>query len=117
VLVASATATLEVALLERPMIIMYRSSPITFFIAERLVDVPWLGMPNLIAGRSIVPELLQREVRAERIYEEADALLSDPARARAMEADLAAVRAALGARGAAERAADLALELLAKAAS
>jgi len=112
VLVASGTATLEVALLERPMVIMYRSSPITFFIAERLVGVPWLGMPNLIAGREIVPELLQRDVRADEIARVAGAILADPERARTMRADLAAVHAALGAPGAADRAADLALGLL-----
>jgi lipid-A-disaccharide synthase len=112
VLVASGTATLEVALLERPMVIMYRSSPITFFIAERLVGVPWLGMPNLIAGREIVPELLQRDARAERIALEAEAILTSPARAQAIRTDLVALRAALGSGGAAERAADLALELL-----
>ena len=112
VLVASGTATLEVALLERPMVIMYRSSPITFFIAERLVGVPWLGMPNLIAGREIVPELLQRDARAERIALEAEAILTSPARAQAIRTDLAALRAALGSGGAAERAADLALGLL-----
>ena len=112
VLVASGTATLEVALLERPMVIMYRSSPITFFIAERLVGVPWLGMPNLIAGREIVPELLQRDVCADEIVRVAGAILADPERARTMRADLAAVHAALGAPGAADRAADLALGLL-----
>jgi len=112
VLVASGTATLEVALLERPMVIMYRSSPITFFIAERLVGVPWLGMPNLIAGREIVPELLQRDVRAERIALEAGAILASAERAQAIRRDLVALRAALGSGGAAERAADLALGLL-----
>ena len=112
VLVASGTATLEVALLERPMVIMYRSSPITFFIAERLVGVPFLGMPNLIAGRQIVPELLQHEARAARIAREADAILASPERAQEIRRDLAALRPALGSGGAAERAAELALDLL-----
>ena len=74
--------------------------------------MPWLGMPNLIAGREIVPELLQRDARAERIALEAEAILTSPARAQAIRTDLAALRAALGSGGAAERAADLALGLL-----
>ena len=112
VLTASGTATLEVALLERPMVIMYRTSPLTYVAARALVDVPWIGMPNLIAGRSIVPELIQGRARAGEIAREADAILSNPARARGMEAALAAVRASLGSGGAAERAAALALDLI-----
>ena len=112
VLTASGTATLEAALLERPMVIMYRTSPLTYVAARALVDVPWIGMPNLIAGRSIVPELIQGRARAGEIAREADAILSNPARARAMEAALAAVRASLGSGGAAERAAALALDLI-----
>jgi lipid-A-disaccharide synthase len=112
VLTASGTATLEVALLERPMVIMYRSSPLTYAAARALVRVPWIGMPNLIAGRQIVPELIQGAARASAIADAAEAILVDGERARVMRADLAAVRAALGAGGAAERAAQLALELL-----
>ena len=57
VIVASGTATLETALLERPMVIAYRTAPLTYALARRLVSVPFIGMPNLIAGRAIVPEL------------------------------------------------------------
>jgi lipid-A-disaccharide synthase len=112
VLTASGTATLEVALLERPMVIMYRTSPLTYLAGRALVRVPWIGMPNLIAGRRVVPELIQRHARAAEIAVEADAILSDSERARTMRADLAAVHQALGAAGAADRAADLALDLL-----
>jgi lipid-A-disaccharide synthase len=112
VLTTSGTATLEVAILGRPMVIMYRASPLTFFVARTLVHVPWIGMPNLIAGREIVPELVQRRANAQEIARAAEAILADPERGRAIEADLARVRAALGAGGAAERAAELAGELL-----
>jgi lipid-A-disaccharide synthase len=115
VLTASGTATLEVALLGRPMVIMYRTSPLTYAAARALVDVPWIGMPNLIAGRSIVPELIQGRARAGEIAREAEAILSGPARARAMREDLAAVRESLGSGGAAERAAALAFELMGEA--
>jgi lipid-A-disaccharide synthase len=112
ILTASGTATLEVALLKRPMVIMYRASPLTYLAGRALVRVPCIGMPNLIAGRPIVPELIQGRACAAEIAREADAILSNPERARTIERDLDAVRAALGAGGAAERAADLALSLL-----
>jgi lipid-A-disaccharide synthase len=96
VLTASGTATLEVALLERPMVIMYRASPVTYMAGRALIHVPWIGMPNLIAGRAIVPELIQNEASAANIAREAEAILSDPARERTLRADLATVRRALG---------------------
>src|SRR6185437_9712024 len=77
VLVASGTATLETALLERPMVITYRVSPLTFALARRLVSVPFIGMPNLIAGRALVPELIQNDVTAPRLAAEATRFLDD----------------------------------------
>ena len=61
-IVASGTATLETALLGCPMVIVYRMSPLTHWIARRLVDVKWIGMPNIILQRSVFPELIQSEV-------------------------------------------------------
>ena len=111
VIATSGTVTLETAVLGRPMVIAYRVSPITMFIARRLVRVPFIGIANLIAGRRIVPELVQEEATAERIAAEAAPILDDPAVARRMTEDLVGVRAALGASGAARRAAELGLEL------
>ncbi len=116
VLVTSGTATLEVTLLDRPMVIVYRSSPLTWAVARMLVHVPFLGMPNLIAGREIVPELLQGDARAEKIAAAAEAILADPGRQRRMVDDLRSVRGALGAAGAADRAAAVAAGLLRSAA-
>ena len=112
-LVASGTATLECALLECPMVIVYRMSPFTFFVARRLVrGVRHIGMPNIVAGRQVVPELLQREARGERIAAVARDILETPGRREAMVADLRDVRARLGRGGAAERVAEIAVELL-----
>jgi len=112
-LVASGTATLETALLERPMVIVYRMSALTFALARRLVSVPFIGMPNLIAGRGIVPELVQGDATGARIAAEAERLLDDPAQHAATVAALASLRSLLGGGGAARRAAAIAAEMLA----
>jgi len=112
VLCASGSATLETALLERPMVVSYRLSPITWAVARLLVSVPFVAMPNLILGRRAVPELLQHEANAGRMAAEARSILLDPARASAMRADLSSVRARLGEGGAAGRAAAIAAEML-----
>ncbi len=112
--VASGTATLEVALLERPMVIVYRLAPVTYALARLFVRVPFIGMPNLIAERQVVPELIQGAVTPERIATEARRLLTD-ARAYSVAQDgLREVRTRLGEPGAAARAADLVFNLLAQ---
>jgi lipid-A-disaccharide synthase len=113
VIVASGTATLETALLERPMVIVYRTAPLTFALARRLVSVPFIGMPNLVAGRAVVPELLQDAATADRMVAEVERFLDDPAYASATSSALASLRHALGGGGAAERAAGIAAEMLA----
>jgi lipid-A-disaccharide synthase len=106
VLTASGTATIQAALHGRPMVVLYRLSALTYALGRRFVRVSSYGMVNLIAGRSIVPELIQSDCTAERIAREAIALLTDRARADAMRRDLAGVRDALGAPGASRRAAE-----------
>jgi len=112
VLVASGTATLETALLERPMVIVYRAAPLTYALARRLISVPFIGMPNLIAGRGVVPELIQDDASADRMVTEVTRFLDDPAHAAATSAALAELRHALGDGGAAARAAAIAAEML-----
>lgn len=113
VLVASGTATLETALLERPMVIVYRTAPLTYALARRLVSVPFIGMPNLIAGRAVVPELIQDDATGERMAAAVARYLDDPAYAAATSRALADVRSALRGGGAADRAAAIAAEMLA----
>jgi lipid-A-disaccharide synthase len=113
VLVASGTATLETALLERPMVIVYRLSPVTYTLARLLVDIPFIGIPNIIAGRQIVPELVQGAATGPRIAAAATKILDDVTLQQTMIQQLAQVRHALGSGGAADRAAALARGLLA----
>jgi lipid-A-disaccharide synthase len=112
-LVASGTATLEIALLERPMVIVYRMTPLTFALARRLVSVPFIGMPNLIAGRTVVPELIQGDATGVRLAAEATRLLDDPALRATTTQALAGLRPLLGGGGAAGKAAAIAAEMLA----
>jgi len=112
-LVSSGTATLECALLERPMVIVYRLGPLSYSLGRLLVrGVRYIGMPNIVAGREVVPELLQRQAKGPRIAAAARALLDDRARHAAMIEDLRDVRRRLGRGGAAGRAAAIALEML-----
>lgn len=111
-LVASGTATLEAALCGTPMIVLYRTSWASFAVGRLLVRVPWISLVNIIAQEEVVPELLQKEVRADRLEAEAEALLLSPERLRRMKEGLARVAGALGPPGGSERAADVVLEAL-----
>lgn len=104
-LVASGTATVETAILGTPMVVVYRVAPLTYVLGRPFVRVPHYAMVNLIAGRRLVPELIQRQFTPRRVADEALALLNDPARAEAQRTGLREVRARLGAPGAAARAA------------
>ncbi len=80
--VFSGTATLETALYKCPMIITAKVHPLTYWIARRLVKVPWVGLPNVLAGREVVPELIQDEARANRIAIKLGQLVMDQVRRR-----------------------------------
>jgi len=112
-LVSSGTATLECALLELPMVIVYRLGPLSYVLGRLLVrGVKFIGMPNIVAGRAVVPELLQGRATGARIAAAARAVLDDPSRHAAMVEALRDVRTRLGRGGAAGRAAAIALEML-----
>jgi lipid-A-disaccharide synthase len=112
-LVSSGTATLECALLECPMVIVYRLAPVSYLLARLLVrGVECVGMPNIVAGHEIVPELLQGQATGERIAAAAQGILRDPARRATIVDELRGVRRQLGRGGAAGRAAAIALEML-----
>ncbi len=112
ILVASGTATLEAAIIGTPMVIVYRLAFVSWLVGRLLIRVPYIGMVNLVAGKGIVPELVQFEATPDRIAEEARRLLESPDRRRAMQEQLHEVRDRLGPPGAVSRAADAILELL-----
>ncbi len=105
VITASGTATVQTALHGPPMVIVYKLSPMTYVMGRLFVKVPSYGMVNLIAGRKIVPELIQQQCTSAAVAAEAVSLLTDNERATRMREDLAAVRTALGGPGASRRAA------------
>jgi lipid-A-disaccharide synthase len=111
-MIASGTATLETALLETPMVIAYRASPLTAAIGKRVVRVDHMGLANIIAGKTVVPELFQDDATAEKLAAEVKAILCDRARYDAIRRDLAGVREKLGEPGASRRAAQIALGLM-----
>jgi len=113
--VASGTATLEAAIIGAPLIIVYRASLLNWHLFRPLINVPFVGMPNLIAGREIAPELLQDQLTGPRLAAQIIELLKDEARLDRLRADLAEVRARLGEARASERAARHILNLLEKA--
>ncbi len=78
VLIASGTATLETLLFKRPMVVAYRVAPLTYLILKQLVKSPYISLPNLLAGRKLVPELIQHEATPERLVAELLPLLERP---------------------------------------
>jgi lipid-A-disaccharide synthase len=111
VITASGTATIQCVLHEKPMVVVYRVSPLTYRLGKPFVHVDTYAMPNLVAGRRIVPELIQDDFTPERTAEEALTLLTDRDRHASMRADLAQVRQQLGPPGATARAAQAVLDV------
>jgi len=116
-IVSSGTATVETALLNKPMIVVYRLSPLTARLAKPLVKTRLFAMVNVIAGRAVVPELIQNDFTPQRLASEAESLLSgsptENPRVVEMLTGLEEVRSLLGPPGAVERAADEIARLLA----
>ena len=109
---ASGTATVQCALHERPMVVVYRLSPLSYRLGKRLVNVDMYAMPNLVAGARIVPELIQDDFTPERVTAEVVTLLTDRDRHTQMVEALRRVKAQLGAPGASGRAAEAILEVV-----
>jgi lipid-A-disaccharide synthase len=111
VITASGTATVQAAIHERPMVIVYRVSPLTYRLGRRLVQVDTFGMVNLVAGRRIAAELIQDDFTPEAVAREAVRLLSDSEARQQAIADVRAVKEKLGGAGASRRAAEVVLDV------
>jgi lipid-A-disaccharide synthase len=114
-IVASGTATVEAAVIGTPFVMVYRVSPLTWVLGRRLVNVPFFSMVNLIAGREVVPELVQQDFTPQNVASRVQEILEDGPKRQAMIAGLAEVKTKLreGATGAAsERAADAVLKAI-----
>jgi lipid-A-disaccharide synthase len=109
VVAASGTATVQAALHQRPMVVVYRLSPLTYRLGKPFVSVQMYAMPNLVAGRRIVPELIQDGLTPAHVAEEVVSLLMDRERHAHMREELRGVCAALGQPGASARAAEAVL--------
>ena len=94
-IVASGTATVEAAIAGNPFVVVYRVSPLTYAIAKRVVTVPHVAMANLIAGKRVVPELIQSDFTAENVVREIERLLPDGPPRQSMMEELAQMRGLL----------------------
>ncbi len=112
IMTSSGTATLEIALLQVPMVIVYKLSELTYWLGRLLVKTPFIGLPNIVAGKAVVKELIQHQANAKNIADEIVKLLSDRAYYDAVKFDLIAIKNTLGSGEGSKNMAILALEML-----
>lgn len=112
VITVSGTATLEVALVGVPMVIVYKLAPLSYWLGRLLVSIPYIGLPNILAGKAIVREFIQHEANPANIAGEIGRMIREPAYADAMRTELQAVRDSLGERNGSQELARLAAEML-----
>ncbi|NOQ36196.1 MAG: lipid-A-disaccharide synthase [Methylococcaceae bacterium] len=112
VMTTSGTATLETALLTTPMVIVYKLSTLTYLLGRLLVNIDVIGLPNIIAGKKIIAELIQDEANGENIAAEIQRILEDKDYAQTMDVELNKVKEKLGEGGGSNNMAELALEML-----
>ena len=112
VITVSGTATLEVALAGIPMAIIYKLTPITYWLGRLLISINFIGLPNILAGKGIVREFIQREAKATNLAEEIGNILEDKNYANEIRDNLARVKEVLGEGGGSSRLASLTKKML-----
>jgi lipid-A-disaccharide synthase len=112
VITVSGTATLEIALSGVPMVIIYQVAPLTYWLGRWLINIPFIGLPNILAGRRIVREFIQHEANADNIAAEIRRILDNPAYAAQIKQDLLEVKTLLGEGGGSKNLAILAAKML-----
>ena len=113
-LVASGTATLETAIMQKPFVIIYKMNLLNYILYRPQVKVPYIGMVNIVAGRKIVPEFVQFGASPDKISGQTLQILQDPSRIEQMKNNLLQVKSLLGEKGASLRAARIILDFLEK---
>jgi lipid-A-disaccharide synthase len=112
VIVASGTATVEAAIMGAPMIVVYRVSPLTYLLGKLLIKVKNIGMVNIIAGKTVVPELIQKDVTPEKIASAVLQILENPSKQEEIKKELSSLKEKIGNPGASFRAAQIIISLL-----
>lgn len=113
-LVASGTATLETAIMQKPFAVIYKMNLLNYLLYRPQVRVPYIGMVNIVAGRKIVPEFIQFQARPERIAGEVLRILQNPPDIERMKNELSQIKSSLGEKGASNRAAQIIADFLNK---
>ena len=111
-MIASGTATLEAAILKRPMVIIYKTSWLTYVLAKIFVKIPYIGLANIVAGHSVVPELIQDMATPQNIAQEMEKLLLDHKLIHRIQKEFSKFPLWLGEPGASQRAAKIILKEL-----
>ncbi len=112
VIVASGTATIEAAIMGAPMIVVYRVSPLTYLLGKMLIKVKNIGMVNIIAGKTVVPELIQKDVTPEKITSAVLRILENPSKQEEIKKELSSLKEKIGKPGASFRAAQIIVSFL-----
>lgn len=111
-IIKSGTSTLEASIMELPMVIVYKTSGLTYFIGKRLIKVKHIGMASIILDEKVVPELVQSDASSKMIYEKSKEILSDPTLYQSIKVKLSSVKQKLGGNGASEKAAKIIFEMM-----